>query len=158
MIVQGLDARGRSSTPSRERARATTWRRLLERRAEAASLRSVLIVEADEALRAALSTAFARAFNSVLAVDGVAAAQDALVAFTPDVLVTELDLHDGSGFEVTRMIRARHGAGVLVLLTSPLEVAQEVARRAGADDTVQKPLRPDDVVARCVAALRLRGR
>jgi DNA-binding response OmpR family regulator len=158
MIVQGLEARSRPSTPSRERARPTTWRRLLERRAEAASLHSVLIVETDEALRGALSAAFARAFNSVLAVEGVTAAQDALVAFTPDVLVTELDLHDGSGFEVTRLIRARHGDGVLVLLTSRLGVAHEVARRAGADGAVQKPLRPDDLVARCVSALRLRGR
>jgi PleD family two-component response regulator len=117
---------------------------------------SVLIVDEDCPGRAALAHAFCDTADVVLTVEGLSAAREALLAFTPQTIVTELDLRDGSGLELARLVRARHGNDVVIALTSPLAVAWDVARRAGVDQVVRKPFRAEALVERCALELRRR--
>lgn len=171
MILSTLEPRARALAPLVTTSLAPSSVELdrlaseLERRATALAgakapvlPRSVLIVDEPCAGRDALEAAFGDVADLVLAVEGVAAAREALLAFTPETLVTEHDLRDGSGLELARLVRARQGDDVVVALTTPLAVAWDVARRAGVDQVVRKPFRPEALVERCALELRRRGR
>lgn len=101
---------------------------------------TILLVEPDAAARAALEATL-REEAHVLAVDGVDAASQALSAFRPGLLVSAVDLPDGSGWDLSRLVRARHGRRVGVLL---LGARGEHLRGpvAGADDVLPKPVPP----------------
>lgn len=102
----------------------------------------VLVVEENDAardrLRAALDDGYCLRF--------VSGAQDALAALRddrPDLLVSEVDLPDGSGLQLCEQVRALPEAAELpiLLLTSRASIQDKVAGfQAGADDYVVKPL------------------
>ena len=92
------------------------------------------------------------------AVDTAASASEALAkaaADRPDLLVLDVLLPDGDGFEVCRTLRARgHNLGV-VFLTARDAPGDKVAGLAfGGDDYVTKPFSVDELIARARAVLR----
>jgi DNA-binding response OmpR family regulator len=62
--------------------------------------RSILIVEDDARLRSILARALERTGHSVQPVGTLAEARAALAAAAPDVLLLDIDLPDGSGWEL----------------------------------------------------------
>ena len=100
-------------------------------------------------------------FEVVTAATG-SAAMLAAAAQVPTVVVLDLMLPDGSGFEVCRQLRAipaTHDVGVLMLTARGDEDDRITGLEAGADDYVVKPFSVREVVLRVTAlANRIRER
>jgi two-component system KDP operon response regulator KdpE len=78
-----------------------------------------------------------------------------LLAQEPGLVILDLGLPDVDGLELLRMIRAKHEALPIVVLSSRGDEAGKVqALDLGADDYVTKPFGMDELLARMRAALR----
>jgi DNA-binding NarL/FixJ family response regulator len=112
--------------------------------------KTVLLVDDHELIRHGLLLAFQRSGDFTV-VDEAATAADALRladALTPDVVVVDVRLPDGSGLDVTRELRRRHREMGLVVLTMYAGDEQLLAALdAGASAFIAKSAASDDVVA-----------
>jgi two-component system nitrogen regulation response regulator GlnG len=79
--------------------------------------RSILIVEDDAHLRTILARALERGGHSVRATGTLAQARAALAATTPEVLLLDIDLPDGAGWELLDD-QAPPGAGAVVVMSA----------------------------------------
>ena len=76
-------------------------------------------------------------------------------AFQPDLVLLDLMLPDVSGFDVCKELRrAGHRMPVLILSARNEEIDVVVGLEIGADDYIQKPFRPRELLARIGAHLR----
>jgi len=119
------------------------------------STRKVLIVDADATTRREVRNACAQDGYQVLEAESGADALRELGSGHPSVVLLEVALPDGSGFDVCRELR-KTDAGVPVIMMSSRsdEIDVVVALEIGADDYVTKPLRIRELVARMAAHLR----
>jgi len=116
--------------------------------------RRILLVEDEESITAPLSEALAReGFETSVA--GTAASALGTAADTrPDLVLLDVMLPDGSGFDVARELR-RTSKVPIIMLTARGEEADRVAGlELGADDYVVKPFSARELVARVRAVLR----
>ena len=116
--------------------------------------RRILLVEDEESITAPLSEALAReGFDTSVA--GTAASALATAAdMRPDLVLLDVMLPDGSGFDVARELR-RTSRVPIIMLTARGEEADRVAGlELGADDYVVKPFSARELVARVRAVLR----
>ena len=85
----------------------------------------------------------------------VAASASALAADPPDLIILDLMLPDGNGYDVLRTIRERDSVTPVLLLTALAEEAHKVRGfRLGADDYVTKPFGLLELLARIETLLR----
>ncbi len=120
----------------------------------------ILLLEDDPAIARtvvfALERAGLRVTHCMLVVDALRQ----LACASPDLLVLDIGLPDGSGLDVCRQLRtsAQHAAHahlpVLMLSAHGEEVDRVVGLELGADDYVTKPFSPRELVARVRALLR----
>lgn len=117
----------------------------------------VLVVDDDDAIRAALDRALRPEGFAVAVAAGGVAGLDALVAGRPDVVVLDLTMPDLDGVELLRRARG-DGVDVPVLVLSAREAVDDrvEALQAGADDFLVKPFALAELVARLHALLRRR--
>ena len=118
---------------------------------------SVLLVDDHELIRQGLARAFDR--NEAMTVVGQAASVgEALTAWRtlrPDVIVTDLQLPDGTGLDVIRAVRAESDEVGLVMLTMHTGDAQIfAAMEAGASAFLNKEARGAEVVSASTHAAR----
>ena len=124
---------------------------------------TILIVTGNADVRAELAREFCEA-HQVLELDSLDAARDALEAFTPDLVVTSAGLPDGSGLQLCREVRGRHGNRVGVAIVTEVDVEPMGALLSGADDVVRAPLSGESrvrlgvVLRRALASRRGRER
>lgn len=112
----------------------------------------ILVVEDEPAIAESVAYALGRdGFSVTLAATAGAAA--ALVD-AADLVVLDLMLPDGSGFDLITRWRKHKQIPVIVLSSRDGEADRVVALEAGADDYVTKPFSPREVVARVRAVLR----
>jgi two-component system catabolic regulation response regulator CreB len=115
---------------------------------------NVLVVE-DEA---AIADAVLYALRSEgLQAEHVMLARDAVPrvrAGGVDVVVLDVGLPDGSGFDVCRQLRAFSEVPVLFLTARNDEIDRVLGLELGADDYIAKPFSPRELVARVRARLR----
>ena len=84
-----------------------------------------------------------------------AAASHALAAESPDLIILDLMLPDGNGYDVLRTVRERDSVTPVLLLTALSEEAHKVRGfRLGADDYVTKPFGLLELLARVETLLR----
>lgn len=110
---------------------------------------TVLLVDDHELIRQGLARAFERdtAMRVVGQAEDVAQALTAYAELQPDVVVTDLQLPDGSGLEVVRHARTRSDSVGLVVLTMHAGDEQIfAAMEAGASGFVGKDARASEVV------------
>ncbi len=72
----------------------------------------------------------------------------------PDLVVLDLNLPDGDGFDVVRRIREHSGTPIIVLSARGGETDKVNALDLGADDYMTKPFGIDELLARIRVALR----
>lgn len=116
----------------------------------------IVLLEDDAPTRERLAAALSSdpGFD-VVAVGTVAAARDEIARLPPRVLVTDLELPDGSGIALTAEVRAAHG-DIEVLVISVLCDERNVvaAIAAGASGYVVKDALPEDIAATVHQVLR----
>jgi two-component system, OmpR family, alkaline phosphatase synthesis response regulator PhoP len=85
----------------------------------------------------------------------VAASARAIAVAPPDLIILDLMLPDGNGYDVLRTIRERDSVTPVLLLTALSEEAHKVRGfRLGADDYVTKPFGLLELLARIESLLR----
>jgi DNA-binding response OmpR family regulator len=100
---------------------------------------TVLIVEDDTTLARAMARNLAAHGYATETADTVAAALDALRARMPDVILLDVDLPDGSGWEVARALRAGGHAEVPVIVLSALRPNPRLVVELGCAGILEKP-------------------
>jgi two-component system OmpR family response regulator len=119
----------------------------------------LLVVEDEEMILELLSGSLRFAgFDVVTAVSGPEALR-AVTASRPDLVLLDVMLPDGDGFDVVRRLRSSGPDVPVIFVTARDGVHERVAGLAlGADDYVTKPFSLDEVLERIRAVLRRTGR
>jgi DNA-binding response OmpR family regulator len=119
------------------------------------SSRKVLIVDPDAPTRREIRAACEQDGFQVLEAEAGGEAVRQVEQSHPNLILLEVTLPDGSGFDVCRELR-KMDPTVPVIMMSPRsdEIDVVVALEIGADDYVTKPLRLRELVARITAHLR----
>ena len=116
--------------------------------------RRILLVEDELSITEPLAAALEREGFDALVAGSVVEALEAAERQRPDLVLLDVMLPDGSGFDVARELR-RHSTVPIIMLTARGEEADRViGLELGADDYVVKPFSAREVVARIRAVLR----
>ena len=108
--------------------------------------RTVLVVEDETSITEPLTTALRReGFDAVVA-PTAAEALEAARRIEPDVILLDVMLPDGSGFDVCRELRRTSRVPIIMLTACAEETGRIVGLELGADDYVVKPFIARDVV------------
>ncbi|NUP08473.1 MAG: response regulator transcription factor [Polyangiaceae bacterium] len=116
----------------------------------------ILIVEDEPAIAESLAYALRRDGFDIAQAPTVRQARASLEGV--ELVLLDLMLPDGSGFDVLHEARrSKQGPAVIVLSSRDDEADRVAALETGADDYVTKPFSPREVVARVRAVLRRAG-
>jgi two-component system, OmpR family, catabolic regulation response regulator CreB len=115
---------------------------------------TILIVEDDAPIAAPLAYALETEGFEVIVVGLLREARAWLATRRADLIVLDVGLPDGSGFELCRELRAKGGVPVLMLTARSETVDRIVGLELGADDYVTKPFSPREVSLRVRTILR----
>jgi DNA-binding response OmpR family regulator len=119
------------------------------------SFRRVLVVDPDGTTRREVRAACEQDGYQVLEADSGTEALRQVEHSHPNLILLEVTLPDGSGFDVCRELRKMDPAVPVIMMSSRSdEIDVVVALEIGADDYVSKPLRLRELVARMTAHLR----
>jgi len=117
---------------------------------------SILVVEDEPAIAESLAYSLRRDGFAVTVAGTLAEAEREVRA--ADLVVLDLMLPDGSGFDLIGIVRrSQRGTPVIVLSSRDSEADRVAALETGADDYVTKPFSPREIVARVRAVLRRAG-
>jgi two-component system response regulator RegX3 len=116
--------------------------------------RTILLVEDERSIVEPLAAALEReGFRTELA-GTVEEALEAAGRVDPDLVLLDLMLPDGSGYDVCRRLREDSSVPIVMLTARGDESDRIVGLELGADDYVVKPFSAREVVARIRAVLR----
>jgi two-component system KDP operon response regulator KdpE len=114
----------------------------------------VLVVEDDPGmrrlLRIMLESNGMRYAEAISAKDAIVNASD----FSPNLIITDLGLSDGDGFDVIKRIRLTTMTPIVVLSAQSQEFTKSAALDAGANDYITKPFAAGELLERLRIALR----
>jgi len=122
---------------------------------DASSVRSVLVVEDEEALAVGVRDALEHAgYKADVVHDGVTALER-IRATLPDLIVLDLMMPGMSGLEILEVLR-REKLKLRVLILTALADEDDLLRgfEMGADDYMKKPFSPRELIARVEAQFR----
>jgi DNA-binding response OmpR family regulator len=117
----------------------------------------LLLVDDDADLRAVTSFALQQAGFLVVGAASVPAAVAAFEAEGPDLVLLDINLPGGSGFDVCSAIRRGSRVPIMMLTVRGEEEDLVRALELGADDYLTKPFSPRTLIARVKALLRRAG-
>jgi two-component system, OmpR family, response regulator RegX3 len=119
-----------------------------------AGRRTILMVEDEPSITEPLAAALDReGFATRVAgtvADAISAAEDEM----PDLVLLDVMLPDGSGYDVARRLRERSKVPIIMLTARGEETDRIVGLELGADDYIVKPFSAREVAARIRAVLR----
>jgi two-component system response regulator RegX3 len=116
--------------------------------------RNVLLVEDEESIVEPLREALGREGFDTSVARTAAEALELARADEPDVVLLDVMLPDGSGFDVCRELRRESSVPIIMVTARGEEADRIVGLEIGADDYVTKPFSAREVVARIRAVLR----
>lgn len=119
--------------------------------------KNILVVEDDRDLCTLLEYNLTRAGYGVTVVNRLDAVSEAIERQRPDLLILDVMLPDGDGFDFCREFRAdpaNRKIPVLFLTARSQEVDRVLGLEIGGDDYVTKPFSPRELLARVKAHLR----
>ena len=120
----------------------------------AVTRRKILVVEDESTIVAPLTAALEREGFEAHVAGTVADAIESAGRLDPDLVLLDLMLPDGSGFDVCRELRKTSEVPVIMLTARGDEADRVVGLELGADDYVVKPFSAREVIARIRAVLR----
>ena len=122
--------------------------------AMAAGRRTVLMVEDELSITDPLTEALEREGFDTQVAGSVEEALEATAAELPDLVLLDVMLPDGSGYDVCRSLRQRSAVPIIMLTARGEETDRVVGLELGADDYIVKPFSAREVAARIRAVLR----
>ena len=115
--------------------------------------RTILLVEDEASIREPLAEVLrSEGFETLVAGSVAEALEEA--RRSPDLVLLDVMLPDGSGFDVCRELRRDSQVPIIMLTARGEEADRVVGLELGADDYVVKPFSAREVVARIRAVLR----
>lgn len=114
----------------------------------------VLVVEDTPEYTQVVTATLTNVGFTVRTAGTVADALAALDAVPTDLVVLDLGLPDGDGFDLCRIVRERTNAYILILTVRAEEVDMLLGFRLGADDYMTKPFSTRELIARVEAMMR----
>ena len=115
----------------------------------------VLLVEDTEDVAEAIVANFSRSGHAIDRVTGCGAASDAVAVQDYDLVILDINLPDGSGFDFLRALRGAKNPTPILVVTARREVEDRIgALDIGADDYLMKPFDLRELEARARALLR----
>lgn len=117
--------------------------------------KSVLVVDDEPQIVEVLEAYLQREGFKTTSTGCVSGAVDALKSVPPDLMILDITLPDGSGYDVLQAASQDGSRIPTIMLTARSDEADRiVGLEMGADDYVTKPFSPREVVARVRALLR----
>ena len=114
----------------------------------------LLITEDDMALAQGLQRALQEKNRQVLCCKNIQETRQHLHQNQTDLLILDVNLPDGSGFDLLQEIRRTSDLPVILLTANDLEMDIVSGLEQGANDYITKPFSPSEMVARVKAQLR----
>jgi two-component system response regulator RegX3 len=120
----------------------------------ASGRRTILLVEDEPAIAEPLTETLTREGFHLEVAGTAAAALEKATAVRPDLILLDLMLPDGSGYDVCREVRRESQVPIIMLTARGEEADRVIGLELGADDYVVKPFSAREVTARVRAVLR----
>ena len=114
----------------------------------------IFLVEDNENLREAVSSYLKLDDHEVTEFDRTRGVLEALETKRSDLLILDVMLPDGDGFQLARQIRKKHQMPILFLTAKSSESDRITGFEIGGDDYVVKPFSPKELTLRVKAILR----
>lgn len=114
----------------------------------------ILLVEDDPALVAGLKFSLEKDGYEVDRAGSVREGKEALQAARYDLILLDIGLPDGTGFDLCRFVREKSSVPVLFLTACDDEVNVVMGLDMGGDDYITKPFRLGELLSRVRALLR----
>ena len=118
----------------------------------------VLLVEDDEAIGMGLTYSLEKEGYEIVTAKNAAEARSAWMPEKYDICVLDINLPDGSGYDICRCIKQSEDVPVIFLTAVDAEVNVVMGLEIGADDYICKPFRVGELMARIKSVLRRAGR
>ena len=114
----------------------------------------VLLVEDDEAITMGLSYSLEKEGYEVVTAKNATEARSVWTTGKYDICVLDINLPDGSGYDICRYIKQSEDVPVIFLTAVDAEVNVVMGLEMGADDYICKPFRVGELMARIKSVLR----
>lgn len=114
----------------------------------------VLLVEDDEAITMGLSYSLEKEGYEVVTAKNATEAKSVWTTGKYDICVLDINLPDGSGYDICRYIKQSEDVPVIFLTAVDAEVNVVMGLEMGADDYICKPFRVGELMARIKSVLR----
>jgi len=122
--------------------------------------KTILVVEDDQDLCSLLEYNLSRAGYEVRIANQVEGTLEIAQSIGPDLILLDVMLPDGDGFDICRLLRASTALAevpILFLTARGEEVDRVLGLEIGGDDYITKPFSPRELVARVKVHLRRKG-
>ena len=114
----------------------------------------VLLVEDDEAITMGLSYSLEKEGYEVVTAKNATETRSVWTTGKYDICVLDINLPDGSGYDICRYIKQSEDVPVIFLTAVDAEVNVVMGLEMGADDYICKPFRVGELMARIKSVLR----
>jgi two-component system cell cycle response regulator len=115
---------------------------------------SILIVDDDEAIRNSVEEFLIIQNYKVKSAPNAQQALDILQIFNADIVITDITMQGMDGLELTKRIKSKYHADVMVMTGYSAEYSYEEAVKAGASDFIFKPFKFEELELRISRVLR----
>jgi two-component system, OmpR family, response regulator RegX3 len=119
--------------------------------------RTILMVEDERSITEPLAEALDREGFDTEVAETVAEALESAERVEPDLVLLDVMLPDGSGYDVCRRLRESSRVPIIMLTARGEETDRIIGLELGADDYIVKPFSAREVAARIRAVLRRAG-
>ena len=116
---------------------------------------NILVVEDDPSVRTLVKAVLEHNGNSVATEDTVASGEKSALESNFDMIILDLGLPDGDGYELCKSLRDQSVTTPVLILSGEQEADVKVkCLRVGADDYLTKPFNTEELIARLEAIQR----
>ena len=115
---------------------------------------NILIIEDEPSIADNIKLALERESYSITWNSTIESAEDSLENSDFQLIILDIGLPDGSGFDFCQKIRTQSDVPIVMLTARNSEIDKIVGLEIGADDYLTKPFSPRELVARVRAVLR----
>lgn len=115
----------------------------------------VLVIEDDQSVRVLVRAVLEKNGNTVAQADNAADGQELAFNNEYDIIILDLGLPDGNGYDICKNIRDQDITTPVLILSAEQETDVKVkCLKVGADDYLTKPFNPEELMARVEAITR----